>query len=169
LAGNTYYQGGSQWACCATTRAGCGNLAIGCVDGSMIYRATATGTDPLSNSLITRAWYVLSTIISNEGSCLICYSTSIWTASSDASFTRCNTAFMFENDRDSSPKVNIVCGVSSVNWSYYRQAPAIATQSSSAGNYSDDKLKNHLTDPSNSLDFQIHDDCAQPRICHSDQ
>jgi hypothetical protein len=76
---------------------------------------------------------------------------------------------MFENDRDSSPKVNIVCGVSSVNWSYYRQAPAIATQSSSAGNYSDDKLKNHLTDPSNSLDFQIHDDCAHPRICHSDQ
>jgi hypothetical protein len=37
---------------------------------------------------------------------------------------------MFENERDSSPKVNIICGVSSLNWSYYRQAPTEATVTS---------------------------------------
>ncbi|KAH7382536.1 hypothetical protein DE146DRAFT_636700 [Phaeosphaeria sp. MPI-PUGE-AT-0046c] len=107
--GNTYYQGGGQWACCTTTKAGCQNLPVSCFNGDLIYRATASsGSGLISNSFITRPC-----------------------ASTDRSFSLCNSALMFENDRDSSPKVNIVCGVSSANWSYYRQAPSAATAISS--------------------------------------
>jgi hypothetical protein len=56
--GGTYYQANGQWACCSTDMAGCSNLAIGCANGNMIYRATQTGSSSLTNSLITRAWYV---------------------------------------------------------------------------------------------------------------
>lgn len=59
------------------------------------------------------------------------YSTSIWTASTDRSFSLCNTAYMFENERDSNSKVNIVCGVSSLDWTYYRTAPVAATETTS--------------------------------------
>ncbi|KAH5142113.1 hypothetical protein HBH70_081440 [Parastagonospora nodorum] len=113
--GNKYYQDASRWGCCATTRSDCGaNLAVGCVNGNMIYRATASGSESLSNSLIT----------------LVC--TSIWTASTDRSFSLCNTAYMFENERDSNSKVNIVCGVSSLDWTYYRTAPVAATETTSS-------------------------------------
>lgn len=110
--GNTYYQADGQWACCATTKAGCSNLAIGCQNGNMLYRNTASGS--LSGSLSSRAC------------------TNIWTASTDRSFSLCNTAFMFENEGDSNPKVNIVCGVSALNWSYYRQAPQRALQTTTS-------------------------------------
>lgn len=113
-AGNTFFQGGGQWACCTTTKAGCQNLPIACLNGDLIYRATASsGSGLISNSFVTRAC------------------SSIYTASTDRSFSLCNTAFMFENDRDSNPNVNIVCGVSSANWSYYRSAPSAATAISS--------------------------------------
>ncbi|KAF1913315.1 hypothetical protein BDU57DRAFT_351297 [Ampelomyces quisqualis] len=110
--GNTYYQADGQWACCATTKAGCTNLAVGCQDGNMLYRNTASGS--LSGSLSSRAC------------------TAIWTASTDRSFSLCNTAFMFENEGDSNPKVNIVCGVSALNWSYYRQAPQRALETTTS-------------------------------------
>jgi hypothetical protein len=128
--GNTYYQAGQQWACCSTTRAGCANMPIGCVNGNMIYSVTATGGSSLTNSLVTRAWYVETTdnvIIELQ---LTSCSTQLWTASSDRSFTVCNTAFMYENDRDSNPKANIICGVSSLNWSYYRQQPVTTSSAS---------------------------------------
>ncbi|KAH7062848.1 hypothetical protein BKA63DRAFT_187560 [Paraphoma chrysanthemicola] len=112
--GNTYYAANGQWACCSTTRAGCANMPINCVSGSMIYSVTASPGTTLTNSRVTRAC------------------TQIWTASSDASFTVCNTASMFENDRDSNPKLNIICGVSSLNWSYYRQAPTTTTTTRSS-------------------------------------
>ena len=67
--GNKYYQDASRWGCCATTRSDCGaNLAVGCVDGSMIYQTTASGSGSLTNSLITLAWYVPSTQIPNANS-----------------------------------------------------------------------------------------------------
>lgn len=34
---------------------------------------------------------------------------------------------MFENSADSDPLTNIFCGVSSLNWSYFRARPAEAT------------------------------------------
>lgn len=45
----------------------------------------------------------------------------------NASYSICNTAFIFENMQDSSPKTDIVCGESAVNWSYYRAVPASIT------------------------------------------
>lgn len=109
--GNTYYQTGSYWACCATSRAGCANMVVGCVNGNMIYSTmgTATGT---GGGLVTRAC------------------TQIWTASEDRSYTVCNTGFLYENSLDSNPKSNIFCGLVSSNWSYYRQAPATTQVSS---------------------------------------
>jgi LPXTG-motif cell wall-anchored protein len=108
--GHTYYQASGQWGCCSTAKAGClSNIAIGCANGNMIFRVTATGSTSLTNTLTTRPC------------------TSIWTAASDASFTACNTALMFENERDTNPKVNVVCGVQPQIWSYYRQQPAITT------------------------------------------
>lgn len=46
----------------------------------------------------------------------------------NTAFSICNTAFIFENLGDSNPKTDIVCGESSVNWSYYRKIPASATE-----------------------------------------
>lgn len=57
--GNTYYQSGDYWACCATSRAGCLNMPIGCVSGNMIFRASATATSQ-SASVVTLPWYVSS-------------------------------------------------------------------------------------------------------------
>lgn len=97
--GGTLYQSGDYWRCCATTVASC-NVPVGCISGSLIYSFT-TGT-------VSRRTYGC-----NE----------IYTASADQSFTICNTGFMFENTMDSSPQTNVFCGISSVNWSYYRVKP----------------------------------------------
>lgn len=62
---------------------------------------------------------------------LIKRSTSVYDDPTDASFTVCNTAFMYQNEQDSSPETNVNCGVSSVNWSYYRVQPEAAKTTSS--------------------------------------
>ncbi|KAF2475630.1 uncharacterized protein BDR25DRAFT_339687 [Lindgomyces ingoldianus] len=97
--GGTYYQSGSFARCCATSVASC-NVVIGCVDGSLIY-GYSTGT-------VSRRTYAC---------------TDVFTDLTDRSFTICNTGFIFENTKDSSPHSNIFCGVSSLNWSYYRVKP----------------------------------------------
>lgn len=58
-------------------------------------------------------------------------STDVYPDPTDASFTICNTAFMYENGQDSSPQTNVNCGRSSVNWSYYRVQPEAAKTTSS--------------------------------------
>jgi hypothetical protein len=60
ISGNTYFQNfqtPGQWACCATTKAGCSNLPIGCLNGNLLYRNLATASSA-TNSVFTRAWYV---------------------------------------------------------------------------------------------------------------
>ncbi|KAH7359557.1 hypothetical protein BKA66DRAFT_230658 [Pyrenochaeta sp. MPI-SDFR-AT-0127] len=106
--GGTYYQTSDFWRCCATTANGCarGDIPIGCISGSLIYPATGSS---LSSSLVT--WPC----------------TSIFTELTDRSFTICNTVFMYENERDSDPLTNVNCGVSSLNWSYYRVQPSPTT------------------------------------------
>lgn len=42
----------------------------------------------------------------------------------NASYSICNTAFIFESFGDPNPKTDIVCGDKSQVWSYYRQVPA---------------------------------------------
>jgi hypothetical protein len=58
--GNTVYQTGDYWACCATTRTGClpQSMPIACVAGNMVFRAATTGSVSLTNSLVTKPWYV---------------------------------------------------------------------------------------------------------------
>ncbi|KAF2824340.1 hypothetical protein CC86DRAFT_54317 [Ophiobolus disseminans] len=127
--GNTYYQAGGQWGCCSTGAAGC-RIAIGCFNGNMIFqasstaRANSTGVAPaaVSYSLVTH------------------HCSSMYTASEDKSITLCNTAYMFENERDADPKVNIVCGMSSIIWSYYRQRPGVATSAPSSSALSSSAL-----------------------------
>ncbi|KAF2852545.1 hypothetical protein T440DRAFT_30098 [Plenodomus tracheiphilus IPT5] len=98
--GLTWYQDGKYAQCCATTLQGC-PAPTACVQGTMIY--------PFPS---------LSTTISIA--CTENYN--------DTRFSICNTAFIFENTGDSSPNTDIVCGHSSVNWSYYRSIPASATE-----------------------------------------
>jgi hypothetical protein len=38
---------------------------------------------------------------------------------------------MYENSQDSSPQTNVNCGVSSLNWSYYRVQPDAAKTTAS--------------------------------------
>ncbi|KAF2113396.1 hypothetical protein BDV96DRAFT_601559 [Lophiotrema nucula] len=97
--GGTLYQSADKYRCCTTTLASC-NGPIGCIGGSLIYTYT-TGT-------VTRATYAC---------------TEVYTDPEDASFTICNTGFLYENTGDSSPQTNVFCGVSSLNWSYYRALP----------------------------------------------
>lgn len=125
--GGTYYQTGEHWRCCATTADGCAqtDIPIGCISGSLIYPVTGSS---LSSSLVTWPWCVGKNIFLDVVIILTCPSTSIFTDPEDQSFTICNTVFMYENERDSSPLTNVNCGVSSVNWSYYRVAPAAATE-----------------------------------------
>ncbi|KAJ4370881.1 hypothetical protein N0V86_008574 [Didymella sp. IMI 355093] len=47
-----------------------------------------------------------------------------------SSWSVCNTAYLYENDRDSSPETNVNCGPSNYNWSYYRSQPADAKTTS---------------------------------------
>jgi hypothetical protein len=54
--GGTYYQAGSQWACCSTASDGCSSsdLPIGCISGSLIYPYDGT---EISGTPTTFAWY----------------------------------------------------------------------------------------------------------------
>ncbi|UPX20720.1 uncharacterized protein EKO05_0010945 [Ascochyta rabiei] len=106
-AGATYFQTGGHWRCCATTAAGC-DIPQACVNGNLVYSISSTA--------------------------LTIPCTSAYSALTDRSFTVCNTAFMYENQQDSSPQTNVNCGVSSLNWSYYRVQPedAKTTSASSA-------------------------------------
>ncbi|KAF2465319.1 uncharacterized protein BDR25DRAFT_306759 [Lindgomyces ingoldianus] len=101
--GLTWYQAGKYAQCCPTTLASC-YAPTACVDGSLIY--------PYSDYSTT------STIACTENF-------------DNVKFSICNTAFIFENTGDSNPKTDIVCGESSVNWSYYRVIPDSFTQTSS--------------------------------------
>ncbi|KAF2014029.1 hypothetical protein BU24DRAFT_251300 [Aaosphaeria arxii CBS 175.79] len=98
--GLTWYQDGKYAQCCPTSLASC-YAPTACVSGSLIY--------PYSDISSTR------TIGCGENF-------------GNTAFSICNTAFIFENFGDSNPKTDIVCGVSSVNWSYYRKIPASATE-----------------------------------------
>ncbi|CBX91469.1 hypothetical protein IAQ61_010816 [Plenodomus lingam] len=98
--GLTWYQDEKYAQCCATTLEGC-PAPTACVQGTMVY--------PLPS---------LSTTISIA--CTENYN--------DTRMSICNTAFIFENTGDSNPKTDIVCGVSALNWSYYRSIPASATE-----------------------------------------
>jgi len=134
MPGNTYYQSAGQWGCCSVGRAGClNNIAVNCFDGTMIFKAASTGTNPLTNSFITQAWYVSQGRDCYWEARLSLCSTSIWSDATDRSFTVCNTAYMYENEGDSDPDVNVVCGVSSLNWSYYRQRTNIPSPSTPSG------------------------------------
>lgn len=73
----------------------------------------------------------------------------------------CNTAFIFESFGDSNPKTDIVCGDSSVNWSYYRKIPATATEKSSEARTSGTAL--YLYTPTNTHHSNIF--CVSRRIC----
>jgi hypothetical protein len=62
---------------------------------------------------------------------LILRSTKAYDDPDASSWSVCNTAFLYENDRDSSPETNVNCGPSSYNWSYYRSEPTDAKTTSS--------------------------------------
>jgi hypothetical protein len=62
---------------------------------------------------------------------LIHRSTKAYDDPAASSWSVCNTAFLYENDRDSSPETNVNCGASSYNWSYYRSEPTDAKTTSS--------------------------------------
>jgi hypothetical protein len=47
----------------------------------------------------------------------------------NATYSVCNTAFIFESFGDPNPKTDIVCGDKSQIWSFYRQVPASVTES----------------------------------------
>ncbi|KAJ4351943.1 uncharacterized protein N0V89_007288 [Didymosphaeria variabile] len=110
-AGNTWYQSGDYAQCCAETLTAC-PAPTACVRGNQIY--------PLSGTTITTA-------------CTENYN--------NATYSVCNTAFIFESFGDSSPKTDIVCGDKSQVWSYYRNVPASVTESPSAGSGSSDSDK----------------------------
>ncbi|KAJ4299526.1 hypothetical protein N0V90_004771 [Kalmusia sp. IMI 367209] len=55
----------------------------------------------------------------------------------NATYSICNTAFIFESFGDSNPKTDIICGASSQNWSYYRQVPASVTAATASSNPSE--------------------------------
>ncbi|KAF2623640.1 hypothetical protein BU25DRAFT_461732 [Macroventuria anomochaeta] len=105
--GATYFQTGGHWRCCAATSAGC-DIPQACVNGNLIFDGRLYGG---STSLTIPC-------------------TSAYPDPTDRSFTICNTAFMYENDQDSSPQTNVNCGISSVNWSYYRVQPEAAKTTS---------------------------------------
>jgi hypothetical protein len=102
--GLTWYQDGKYGQCCPATLASC-YAPTACVSGSLIY--------PYSDRSTTR------TIACTENY-------------DNSAYSICNTAFIFENMQDSNPKTDIVCGESSVNWSYYRKLDATVTAASSA-------------------------------------
>ncbi|PSN69256.1 hypothetical protein BS50DRAFT_586588 [Corynespora cassiicola Philippines] len=95
--GGTYYQSGDYWRCCATTLAGC-DVPIGCVAGSLLYSVTS-GTQSIATFACTDVY------------------------EDAAEYTICNTGYMYENTADAQPATNVFCGISSLNWSYYRVQP----------------------------------------------
>ncbi|KAF9690619.1 hypothetical protein EKO04_011383 [Ascochyta lentis] len=99
-AGLTWFQSGQYAQCCPATRPSC-YAATACFGGSQIY------TYPDRSSVRTIA------CTENYG---------------NAAVSICNTIYIYENSQDSDPKTNINCGDSSVNWSYYRDVPASATE-----------------------------------------
>ncbi|KAK7190521.1 hypothetical protein DPSP01_005256 [Paraphaeosphaeria sporulosa] len=108
-AGNTWFQSGNYAQCCAETLTAC-PAPTACVRGSQIY--------PFSGTTITTA-------------CTENYN--------NATYSVCNTAFIFESFGDSNPKTDIVCGDKSQIWSYYRSVPASITESPSASGASGSK------------------------------
>jgi hypothetical protein len=111
--GATYFPYSGQWACCSTTSAGCLNdMPTQCFNGNMIYAPATTGT------------------LTNLARTFAC--TSLYPNAADRTSSVCNTYFMYENEQDSNPKSNLLCGVSPLNWTYYRQRPAAATSAASS-------------------------------------
>ncbi|KAF2439840.1 hypothetical protein P171DRAFT_435697 [Karstenula rhodostoma CBS 690.94] len=100
--GLTWYQAGDYAQCCAETLTAC-PAPTACVRGSQIY--------PFSGTTITTA-------------CTENYN--------NATYSICNTAFIYESFGDSKPKTDIICGDKSQVWSYYRSVPASVTESPSA-------------------------------------
>jgi hypothetical protein len=43
-------------------------------------------------------------------------------------YSVCNTISIFQNLDDTDPRININCGNSELDWSYYRNLPATATE-----------------------------------------
>lgn len=110
--GGTYYATSSYWRCCGTELNGCPSTQIptGCVDGSLIYPVVPTGTNTATDT--TRAC------------------TSIFTSSAQQTHTACNILRMFENEGDTSALINYNCGESSIDWTYFRNQPQEAKQTS---------------------------------------
>ncbi|KAF2822450.1 hypothetical protein CC86DRAFT_469810 [Ophiobolus disseminans] len=106
--GLTWFQEGRYGQCCPASLTRC-PAPTACVSGSMIYPLPA-----LSKTTTIGC-------IENFG---------------NASYSICNTAFIFENMQDSNPKTDIVCGEESVNWSYYRQVPASITEAATRAPFS---------------------------------
>lgn len=98
-AGNTWYQNGNYGQCCPASAPSC-YAATACVSGSLIFPYPDLSTT--------------ATIACTE-------------AFSHSAYSICNTAFIFENMQDSSPLTDIICGDSSVNWSFYRKMPNTAS------------------------------------------
>ncbi|KAL5418952.1 hypothetical protein PMIN06_002849 [Paraphaeosphaeria minitans] len=108
-AGNTWFQSGNYAQCCAETLTAC-PAPTACVRGSQIY--------PFSGTTITTA-------------CTENYN--------NATYSVCNTVFIFESFGDSNPKTDIICGDKSQVWSYYRSVPASVTESPVASGGSENK------------------------------
>jgi hypothetical protein len=85
--------------------------------------APTLGTFPASNEVV----------FASSG--LTYYSSSIYTGTAQAPFSICNSFLMYENDRDTNPKVGLGCGKSSKVWNYYRTPPAIATPGPSSSTF----------------------------------
>ncbi|KAH7092545.1 hypothetical protein FB567DRAFT_240063 [Paraphoma chrysanthemicola] len=103
-AGLTWYQDSKYAQCCPATAKSC-YAPTACVSGSLIY--------PYSDQSRT------TTIACTENY-------------DNTAYSICNTAFIFENMQDSNPRTDIVCGESSVNWSYYRKLDATVTAATSS-------------------------------------
>ncbi|KAF2995076.1 hypothetical protein E8E13_002848 [Curvularia kusanoi] len=115
-AGATYYQDGKNWRCCGTTSAGC-DIPQACVNGNLIFDGAILG----SSTSLTFAC------------------TDVYNEPIDASFTVCNTAFMYENSQDSSPKTNPEAAKTTTRASARGSATAAATTSDSFGSFETDE------------------------------
>lgn len=108
MSGLTWSQDGKYGQCCPTTLTSC-YAPTACFSGSLVY--------PYPDISSTRTIGCAE----NFG---------------NASYSICNTAYVYENMQDSSPQTDIVCGEEAVNWSYYRAVPASITEAGSrAGTY----------------------------------
>lgn len=96
--GLVWYVDGDYGQCCPETLASC-PAPTACIRGSQIYPFGTTTT----------------TIACTENY-------------NNTAASICNTAFIYESFGDPNPKTDIICGDSSVNWSYFRKVPASATE-----------------------------------------